>query len=263
MHQPSATVKRGCNAVFPAGPPLVWWPIVRGRRTVFLPAGERSSELARGTQLLAAGCLLAAAVLLASCGGGSRQDAGESSATYTVKVTKAGFPSKQAVARPSTMRLQIENTGTHPIPNLSVTVDSFSYTSNFAGLAANKRPVWVIEHGPGTQAKPPVQTQEVSQLGGGQTGYVNTWALGALAANGTQSFVWRVVPVKAGTYTVHYTVNSGLGGKTKTQLASGAASGSFAVDIAAAPPNSYVNPATGKIVTGTYPPSATGSAATP
>jgi hypothetical protein len=149
------------------------------------------------------------------------------------------------------------------VPNLSITVDSFNYTENFAGLAANKRPVWTIERGPGPLAKPPVETQEVSQLGGGQTAYVNTWSLGALAPNRTQVFVWRVVPVKAGSYTVHYSVAAGLGGKSKAkQPKGGASSGQFPVQIAAAPPTTYVDPKTGKLKTGVYP-AATGVSAGP
>jgi hypothetical protein len=207
--------------------------------------------------------LAAAALLAAGCGGGSRQDKGEKASTYRVKIVKAGFPAKQAVAKPSQLELQVTNSGTHTIPNLSITVDSFSYTSNYPGLAVRQRPVWVIERGPGKPANPPVATQEVSQLGAGQSAYVNTWTFGPLAANGTQTILWRVVPVKPGSYTVHYTVNSGLGGKAKTQLAGGRATGQFAVTVAGAPPNTHVDPKTGKVVTGTYPSSAASAAATP
>jgi hypothetical protein len=161
------------------------------------------------------------------------------------------------------MELRVTNTGSHTVPNLAITVDSFNYTSNYVGLAANKRPVWAIERGPGAEAKPPVQTQEISQLGGGQTAYVNTWALGALAPNRTQTFVWRVVPVKSGSYTVHYSVASGLAGKAKVKAAvGGTASGQFAVRIAGAPPTTFVDPATGKVKTGVYP-SASGVSAGP
>ncbi len=98
------------------------------------------------------------------------------------------------------------------------------------------------------------ETQEVSPPGGAQTAYVNTWALGALAPGKTRTFVWQVVPVKAGTYTVHYSVAAGLAGKAKARLASGApAAGQFAVDIAPAPELTHVNPATGHIEGGEFP----------
>ena len=57
------------------------------------------------------------------------------------------------------------------------------------------------------------ESQEVSPPGGGETAYVNTWALGPLDAGSTRTFVWQVVPVKAGLHTVHYTVAAGLAGK--------------------------------------------------
>jgi hypothetical protein len=226
-----------------------------------LPAGDRVL-VARGSWRALALVASGAVGLLAAGCGGSRQDAGEKSATFTVKVQKASFPAKQAVSRPARMELRVTNTGSHTVPHLSITVDSFNYTSNYVGLAANKRPVWAIERGPGPAARPPVETQEVSQLGGGQTAYVNTWALGALAPNRTETFVWRVVPVKPGSYTVHYSVAAGLSGKAKVKPSEGAASGQFAVLIAAAPPTTYVDPATGKVKTGIYP-SASGVSAGP
>ncbi|MHB8531771.1 MAG: hypothetical protein ACYDC2_03520 [Solirubrobacteraceae bacterium] len=206
------------------------------------------------------GLLVGVCLFVAGCGG-SGHVAGEKAATYTVKIAKAGFPSKQAVAKPSLMELQVENTGEHAIPNFSITVDSFSYSSDYPGLAARLRPVWVIERGPGKPANPPVSTQEVSQLGAGQSAYTNTWVFGPLAAKATQTLRWYVVPVKSGAYTVHYRINSGLGGKAKTRLASGPATGQLAVEIASAPPNRYVDPKTGKLVTGTYPATAGAGAA--
>lgn len=197
---------------------------------------------------------LASALLAAGCGGGARMDAGEPSGTYAVKILHASFPTRQAIARPTSFELEVENTGAHTVPSVAVTVDSFDYASNYPELAADKRPVWAIERGPGAIASPPVSTQEVSLPGGAQTAYVNTWALGALAPGKTRTFVWHVVPVKAGTYTVHYSVAAGLAGKAKARLASGApAAGQFAVDIAPAPELTHVNPATGHIEGGEFP----------
>ena len=143
-------------------------------------------------------------------------------------------------------------------------VDSFNYTSNFPALAADKRPVWVIEHGPGTPAKPPVETQEVSQPGGGQTAYVNTWALGALAATAPQTFLWGVVPVKAGTYTVHYSRQrrASPGRRKHGSRAAAQRAGSFAVKIAAAPPTPRRTRRRARS-SGTYPAGTPGGAATP
>jgi hypothetical protein len=216
-------------------------------------AGDHRRTFARALLTLPVVAGLGAAV--AGCGG-SQATAGEPARSFDVKVTGASFPAKQSVAKPETMRLTVQNTGEHAIPNLAITVDSFNYASNYAGLADNKRPIWVIEQGPGKPAKSPVQSQEVSTPGGGQTAYVNTWAVGALAAKGTTTLSWRVVPVKSGSYTVHYAVAAGLAGKAKAQLTSGeAAKGQFAVKIAGEPPATHVDPKTGKVVTGAYPPS--------
>ena len=196
-----------------------------------------------------------AGLLLAGCGGGSRQDAHEKSASYQMEVVAARFPAKQSVARPEQMVLLVRNSGSATVPNLAITVDSFNYASNYPELADNKRPIWAIEQGPGAIARPPVESEEVSLPGGGQTAYVNTWALGPLAAGRTQEFTWKVVPVKPGAHTVTYTVAAGLGGKARAQLASGGAvAGHFHVTIAGAPPVSYVDPKTGRVLTGTpYP----------
>ncbi|HTC58670.1 MAG TPA: hypothetical protein VK691_00955 [Solirubrobacteraceae bacterium] len=197
---------------------------------------------------------LASVLLVAGCGGGARLNAGEPAGTYAVKVIHASFPTRQAIARPTSFELEVENTGAHTVPNIAVTVDSFDYASNYAELAADKRPVWAIERGPGAIASPPVNTQEVSQPGGGQTAYVNTWALGALAPGRTRTFVWHVVPVEAGAHTVRYSVAAGLAGKAKARLASGASvEGQFAVNIAAAPELKHVNPATGRLEGGEFP----------
>jgi hypothetical protein len=228
---------------------------VRGGPRVF-GVGRRLArgEFLQAPRALALATAAGAALLATGCGGGTRQDAGEASGTFEMKVLHASFPSTQAVARPASMVLQVRNTGSRTVPNVAVTVDSFNYIEKFPDLAANKRPIWAIEQGPGAIARPPVETQEVSIPGGGQTAYLNTWALGRLAAGHTATFAWKVVPVKPGTYTVHFAVDAGLAGKAKARLASGgAASGSFTVKIAGAPPTTHVDPNTGRITAGTYP----------
>lgn len=207
--------------------------------------------------LLAGACT----ALAAGCGGGTRQDANEPSGTFAVEVVRASFPLKQAIARPAVLRLRVRNTGASTVPNVAVTVDSFEYVSNYPELAANKRPIWAIETGPGVVAKRPVQSAAVAPPGGGQTAYVNTWALGALAPGRARTFTWHVTAVKAGVYTVHYTVAAGLSGKARAlaDLRSGAGGriphGRFTVAIAPKPPATHVNPNTGQIAAGPYRPS--------
>ncbi len=207
--------------------------------------------------LVAASAL--AALALAGCGGGSRQDAGEPSGTFRMRVLYASFPAAQSIARPTRLALVVQNTGARTVPNVAVTIDSFDYASDYPGLADRRRPVWAIERGPGAVASPPVETQNVSDPGGGQTAYVDTWALGALAPGRTRTFVWDVVPVKAGSYTVHYAVAAGLAGKAKARtdlrsIASGKGiRGQFAVEIAPAPALKHVNPDTGRVEVGQFP----------
>ncbi len=166
----------------------------------------------------------------------------------------ASFPATQAVARPTSLQLELRNTGNHTVPNVAVTLDSFYYTSTYSQLAADKRPVWVVEQGPGTIPVRGAESQVVSPPGGGQTAYVSTWALGPLAPGKSQTFLWRVAPVKAGVHTVHFTVAADLAGRAKAELASGGAvRGQFTANVAAAPPSRHVNPATGQVVAGPYP----------
>jgi len=194
-----------------------------------------------------------AAVALAGCGG-TRVDAHEAKGSFDVELVHATFPTKQSIARPATLTIAVRNSGSKTIPNLVITVDSFNYTSNAPELAANKRPVWAIEHGPGLVAHPPVPSVEVSTPGSGQTAYVNTWSLGPLAAGATRTFSWNVVAVKPGLHTVRFAVASGLSGKAKAQRAGGGpAQGHFDVNIAPVPALTYVDPATGKVRTGKAP----------
>jgi hypothetical protein len=200
------------------------------------------------------GALSACVALLAAGCGGARQDAHEPQGGFAVRVVKASFPAHQSVARPTHLELRVRNTGTRIVPNVAVTVDSFYYTENYPELADNKRPIWAIEEGPGAIPKRPVPTQAVSPPGGGQTAYVNTWALGPLAPGHTQTFLWRVMPVKPGLHTVRFTVAAGLAGKARAQTADGALpTGHFTVDIAPQPPTNHVDPETGQIVSGAYP----------
>jgi hypothetical protein len=197
----------------------------------------------------------ASAVLASGCGGSAaRLDASEPAHTFQMAVVAAHFPTRQAVASPTALALAVRNTGTETAPVVAVTLDSFYYTEHFPELAANKRPVWVVERGPGVVAKPPVETQEVSQPGGATTAYVNTWALGPLAPGATQTFIWRVVPVKPGTHTVHFAVAAGLAGKSKVQPAAGQRlAGSFTVYVAPAPAANHVDPNTGRVAPGPEP----------
>jgi len=195
---------------------------------------------------------LVATVLAAGCGA-ARQDARELKGEFHVHVLGTSFPVHQVIATPATFELRVQNAGSRALSNIAVTIDSFSYTSNYARLAAAQRPVWVVEQGPGPEPPTPVESETISPPGGGQTAYVNTWALGRLAPESTATFEWRVIPVKAGRYTVHYTVAAGLAGRARAVASTGSLSGALTANIAGSPPLRHVNPATGKVEPGRFP----------
>lgn len=241
--QPLALLLRRCEERLPAIPTGIVALIVRGKR-VFA--------------MLLLGALSVCIALLADGCGGARQDATEPKGNFTVRILKASFPARQSIARPTHLLLAVQNTGSETVPDIAVSLNSLSYTENYPELAANKRPIWAIEEGPGAIPKRLVPTQTVSPAGGSQTAYVSTWALGPLAPGHIQTFLWRLTPVKPGLHIVHYTVAAGLAGKARTQLANGArATGHFTVYIAPQPPPSHVDPETGQIVSGAYPSTST------
>ncbi len=144
-------------------------------------------------------CLLPLAALSAGCGGGERQDKNEPKGSYTVEVTKAAFPANQSLAKPSEMSIVVKNTDDKTLPNVAVTVDSFSDASDQVGLADPQRPVWIVDRGPY----------------GGDTAYVNTWALGPLAPGASKTFKWKVTAVQSGAQEIAYKVAPGLDGSAR------------------------------------------------
>lgn len=183
----------------------------------------------------AAVALLATAAGVATgCGGGTRQDAGEPSAAFRVRVVDARFPRYQGLADNVPLSITVRNTGTKTIPNVAVTVDGFNDVSTMPGQADPQRPVWIVNIGPVN----------------GVTAYVNTWALGPLAAGRTRTFRWLVTAVKAGTHTLHYRVAAGLNGKARAVTAANQPpEGTLVARVTRRPPLSRVDPVTGKIIT--------------
>lgn len=210
-----------------------------------------------------AACGVALAVLISGCGG-TEHDAHEPSGVYHMEVVRASFPAEQAISRDTRLMLVVRNSGTHTIPNVAISLNSLSYTSDYPHLAVDKRPVWIVNKAPGPVPTPRVLSEEVYPAGGSETAYVNTWALGKLAPGASKSFVWRVTPVKAGNYTVYYTVAAGLDGKARARLASGGpVVGKFVASVAPKPPPTHVDPQTGQVVAGANPASATQVGAVP
>jgi len=192
--------------------------------------------------------------VLAGCGE-ARQDAHEAVGLYRVQIVRAHFPFRQSIARAARLELTVRNAGLATMPNVAVTLDSLNYVSSYPELADSRRPVWIVDAGPGTIPRRLPQTvAPATPPGAGQTAFVNTWALGPLAPGRTRTFVWRVTPVLGGLHTVAFTVAAGLNGRAHIRLAGGGTpSGRFVVHIAPRPPVTHVDPETGRVVPGPNP----------
>ncbi|HMJ32276.1 MAG TPA: hypothetical protein VK501_00050 [Baekduia sp.] len=187
---------------------------------------------------------VAAAGVLAGCGGGERQDANEPSGMFKVDVTKASFPKRQRLSDSAVMRIVVRNADTREIPNVAVSILSddpkggggFSTRSEAPGLADPTRQLWIVDRGPR----------------GGDTAYVSTWALGRLAAGRSRTFEWHVTPVVAGSHMLRWRVAAGLNGKARAQTKDGQeAAGTFPVSVSSEPAAVTVDPKTGDVVSAT------------
>jgi hypothetical protein len=170
---------------------------------------------------------LLCALAIAGCGE-ERQDADAPSGQFDLDVTSASFPAKQRIAEASTLKLRVENTGDRAVPDLAVTVETapgqdgqapvaFGQSSDDPTLAASARPVWVVDEGPS----------------GGESAYVNTWAVGPLGEGQSKTVEWKLTAAKAGRYTVAWRLAPALEGDVS--LGEGRTEGEFDVTISDAP----------------------------
>jgi hypothetical protein len=244
--------------------------VIRRTSAWYVPRalGERPSatQLTVPRQLILPLLLIASAIAVAACGGGSEpQDANEPSGEFEVEVTKSEFPTKQRLAETSDLVLGVENTGDEPLPELAITIEtaspggdgggvaesdsvaegSFDIRSDQPGLANPNRPVWILENKyPREQGTPPPKG-----ISGGFRAQTNTFGFGPLEPGEEKSIVWRLTPVQAGSYTLSYIVEAGLDGNAKAVTSTGdEVKGEFVVKISDVPPKARVNDA-GKVVT--------------
>jgi hypothetical protein len=174
--------------------------------------------------------LTAAALALAGCGGGERQDEGDSDATYRVSMVTEQFPAQQALADETRLELVVRNESGRTIPNLSVTIAAdgaaaFSRTDEAVGLSSRSRPVWIVDESPGS------------------TAYGDTWATGPVRAGEEGRFSWRVAAIRAGRFRLTYRLSGTLGGAGKIVLGDGEpATGSFDVEVDNRPAQARVTP---------------------
>jgi hypothetical protein len=224
--------------------------------------GENPLPASRGpsARVVSLSAFAVLALVLSACGDDNpRQDADEPSADFPVAVDAAKFPTDQRLADTQDLRLEIENTGTEPVPNLAVTIytgeekagGSFAVRSDQAGLANPNRPVWILENGFPKLATTPgeaVEDLELAASAGAEVAQTDTFAFGPLDPGDIKDIVWRVTPVQAGTYTVHYELAAGLNGKARAVAEDGSpVEGEFVVTISSKPPRASVD-AAGNVV---------------
>ncbi len=188
---------------------------------------------------------MAVAVLLAACGGEESSDAGEPEGTYDVRVSAASFPTEQDLGQTSMLKLGFRNSGEKTVPVLAVTISiagkqgensslPFAIQDPTPGLAQADRPVWVL-------AASYPRLQGSSEPGGASTSNPKTFAFGPLKPGQTTKAVWKLSAVRAGKYTLGYSVAAGLSGKAKAETSGGVApGGSFVTEITTDLPDTEV-----------------------
>ena len=216
----------------------------------------QTPRLGAGARIAIALTLLAAPVGVAACGGGERQDANEPSADFPVDVTDASFANRQSLAASENLEIAVKNVGQDQVPELAITIfvdqgadGSFSIRSDQPGLANPNRPVWILEEGYPKVREPGETDQKLDSAapGGADVAQTNTYAFGPLAPGKRIDAVWKVTPVKGGTYTVNYEIAAGLNGEAKAVTADGGpVKGSFVVTVSTKPPEAKVKQ--GKVV---------------
>jgi hypothetical protein len=171
---------------------------------------------------------VAALLLLNGCGESS-SDANEPAGKYRVDVTGASFPAKQRLGQTSLLRLGVRNPGKKTVPALTVTITiagkagtnsslPFGIHDPQPGLAQSERPVWVL-----AQTYP--RFAGSSMPGGASTSNRKTFNFGPLKPGRSTAAIWKLSAVRAGKYTLLYTVDAGLSGEAKAVTANGAAPG--------------------------------------
>ena len=175
-------------------------------------------------------------------GGGERQDESEPSGRFPVQIVTSSFPTRQRLAQTSLLRIGVQNTGQKAVPTLAVTIsmdknaiNPFSIYSTQPGLSDPDRPVWILE-----DDYPRLVGS--SRTAGAQTANTKTFDFGSLEPGDTVEAVWKVTPVRAGSYTIDYQIDAGLTGKAKAVTSGGGPpTGSFSVQITDEPPQTRVN----------------------
>ena len=178
----------------------------------------------------------------------SARTSNEPSGKFPVDVSAAKFPTDQRLAETSDLQLTIENTGDEQIPDLAVTINTGDQvTRPGRSRSASIRPGSPTRTGRCGSSRAAIRScaspgETGKQLDEGETAgaaaaQTNTFSFGPMAPGDTKDIVWRVTPVIAGTYTIHYELAAGLNGKAEAVTESGGpVQGEFVVTIADKPP---------------------------
>jgi hypothetical protein len=182
--------------------------------------------------------------MLAACGESS-SDANQPAGTYDVRVTNASFPTRQHLGQTSLLQLGFRNTGKKTVPGLAVTISiagkqgqesslPFGVRDPQPGLAQADRPVWVL-----AATYPRLLGSDAP--GGASTSNRKTFSFGPLEPGVTTKAVWKLSAVKAGHFTLRYSVAAGLSGTAKAKTTGAVApGGSFVTDISSVSPDTEV-----------------------
>jgi hypothetical protein len=227
--------------------------------------GERPTSIQRNRLAFFATLILlsAFALTLSACGGSAEpQNENEPKGDFQVEVTQAKFPTAQRLAQTSDLILGVKNTGDEPLPELAITIKtdspgasesdsvadgSFDIRVDDPSLANPSRPVWILENKYPRELGTPPPTG----LSGGFRAQTNTFGFGELPAGETREIVWRVTPVQAGTYTLHYQVAAGLDGNARAVTGDGSdVKGEFVVTITDKPAQAGVDDAGNVVIQG-------------
>jgi hypothetical protein len=197
--------------------------------------------------------LVALSAALSACGSGSSADSNEKPGNYQVRVVRAEFPAKQHLGGTALLKIGIRNTGHTKVPAVAVTISiagkegetsalPFGIHDPQPELAQPDRPVWVLAEGSPqiSGSDNPTVSGNVKNPGGAGTSSPKTFDLGALDPGKTVEATWKLSAVKAGHYTVRWSVEGGLSGTSRAKSGKVRPGGSFVVHIDERPPETEV-----------------------
>jgi hypothetical protein len=160
--------------------------------------------VARGwVRAFAVTIVIVAALSIAGCGSGQRQDAHAKSGTWNVIVEGWVFPKHQYLGTPTNFILRIRNVDTADIPQLALTVGGLKTHVDQPGAASPIRPIWLTT------------TTNYAQVTPYNSPTATTFNLGPLPAGGVKNYVVNLTPLRRGHHEVSYSLAGNLFGDAK------------------------------------------------